>query len=924
MLITRRPQRKVSKPEDEHPAPIDADEPGRLGASPFRFAHPRIPQLWRRAQERGRRPDPMRRLLDMVDTTPLRPYVAAFVDTNAPPVPIDKSAVDAEIAAIDAHLRAGGTLSKEAGQHLNFAGRDVADTTAFHNLDLRFAAFRGSVLKGQQFGISNVADADFRDADLTDADLSQVTGLLPEQLSGADLTRCKLPADIATFDALENIGTLSENAGKIFVTAILSCIFGLLTTFTTRDIQLLTNSGTAELPVLSVAVSTRLFFGIAPLVLLLLSVGVHLYLQRLWETMAMLPAVFPDGQTADNKTYPWLVNDLIRIGFPILSRDKYRSALSWIQLRAFAIIAYWGVPATLVAVFFRCLSRHDDPLSLWQALITALSFAWACAMIWLHRTTLERADIDQRALIRYGVGVWARPTLTFLGVFAIGWVLIIDSCAGTPLLLTKAQRIQTFRWTRERPTRDAAARIDDTAQMLDSLMSHSPRTILARTKSLTTQERATLTDASKSLGDIPLLFDLDTRYAAWKNSSISHYALSTQLLTAPEFVPAPFNSGSIVEDITQLSDGWKPGPDTDYPNPPLPRAVVRTGDDVDVNTSTKSALKSEDYYVPGASAPAYDHEAREWHDRLTAAVKRSSFQGTNLRFLKAHGAFLVSADFRGAVMTGADFSDHADLRNAIFDASKSAGALLDFASFQYTKLDGAGLAYSNLTGADLSHATMIGVDLTNAVLSGANLRGTNLIGAGLSAAHLRGAGLANANLITANLTGADLIGVDLTGAHLIGANASHADLSATTLVGAKLQGAKLTGATLIGANGSKSATDATDLTDVDLAQSNLTGATFTKAILSGAKLDDADLTKTDLTKAHLDGASLVGAKLTATDLTAADLTEADLTNAYYPAQAAPHWPGGKLPPGWILHHVPTNDPRASGRTDLMELIPTDQ
>jgi len=918
MPITRRPQRKTPKPGNPPSTPTDAGEPSNLRSTPFRFAHPRIPHspLWG-----GRRPDPMRRLLDIVDTTPLRPYVAAFVDTNAPPVPIEKSAIDVEIAVIDAHLRAGGTLSKEAGQHLDFAGRDVTVTDAFQNLDLRFAAFRGSVLRGQQFGISNLADADFRDADLTDADLSQVTGLLPEQLSGADLTRCKLPADIATFDALENIGTLSENAGKIFVTAILSCIFGLLTTFTTKDVQLLTNSGTAELPVLSVAVSTRLFFGIAPLVLLLLSVGVHLYLQRLWETMAMLPAVFPDGQTADNKTYPWLVNDLIRIGFPILSRDKYRSALSWLQLRAFAIIAYWGVPATLVAVFFRCLSRHDDPLSLWQALITALSFAWACAMIWLHRTTLERADVDQRALIRYGVGVWARPTLTFLGVFAIGWVLIIDSCAGTPLLLTKAQRIQTFRWTRGRPTRDAAARIDATAHMLDSML---PSITLPQTRARATLERATLSDASKSLGDIPLLFDLDTRYAAWKNSSISHYALSRQLLTAPEFVPAPFNSGSIVEDITQLSDGWKPGPDTDYPNPPLPRAVVRTGDDVDVNTSTKSALKSEDYYVPGASAPAYDHEAREWHDRLTAAVKRSSFQGTNLRFLKAHGAFLVSADFRGAIMTGADFSDHADLRNAIFDSSKSAGALLDFASFQYAKLDGAGLAYANLTGADLSHATMIGVDLTNGVLSGANLRGTNLIGAGLGTAHLRGAGLANANLITANLTGADLIGVDLTGAHLIGANASHADLSATTLVGAKLQGAKLTGATLIGANGSKSATDATDLTDVDLAQSNLTGATFTKAILSGAKLDDADLTKTDLTKAHLDGASLVGAKLTATDLTAADLTEADLTNAYYPAQAAPHWPGGKLPPGWILHHVPNNDPRASGRTDLMELIPTDQ
>ena len=910
MLISHRPPRKTSQATP----PSDADGVNGVGTelshSRFRFA---------RARTRGQRP--MNRLLAMVASTPLQPFVAAFAGIPTVPVPIERDAVEERIAALDAAVRAGATISSERGHHLDLAGREIADVAILRNLDLRYARFRGAVLQGQQFGASNVAEADFRDADLSDADLSQVTGLLPQQLSGADLSRCKLPADVVKFSALENVGVLSQNAGKIFVTAILSCIFVLLTTFTTRDIQLLTNSGTAELPALGVSVSTKLFFGIAPLVLLILSVAVHLYLQRLWETMSQLPAVFPDGETVDNKTYPWLVNDLVRVGFPILSRERYRSSLSWLQLRSFAAIAYGGVPFTLVSVFFRCLSRHDDPLSLWQTVVTALSVSWACAMMWLHRTTLERADDSQTTLIRYSVGVFATPTLLFIAVTGVGWLLTMDSCSGTPILLSKAQRQLTYRWTKGHPTRNAGQRIDAASHVLDAAL---PSVKLASTRGGIVRERALLTEADGNLRDIPLLYNMDTRYAAWKNSTLSSYALSRQMLRVPEIFPAPFASGSIVEDTTQLSGGWKPGPDTDYPNPPLPRAVVRSGDDVYVNTSLKISLKSEDYYVPGSSTPAYDHDAREWHDRLTAAVKRSSFQGMNLRFLKAHGAFLVSADFRGAVMTGIDFSDHTDLRNAIFDASRSGGALLDFASLEYAKLDGAGLAYASLTGVNLGHASLIGADLTNAVLTGADLSGAKMIGAGLSGAHLRGANMANTNLITANVSGADMIGADLTGAHLIGGNASRVDLSAALLTGAKLEGANLSGASLIGTNAAKLTTEAADFSDVDLSGANLTGADFTKAVMSGARLDDADLTKATFAGAHLDGVSLVDAYLSSANLTGVDLSDADLTNACYPALQPPTWPNHRLPSGWIVRTMPASAPRAGGRTDLMELIPTDQ
>ena len=132
---------------------------------------------------------------------------------------LTEDALKAALETMDASLKRNETPSL-TGAHLDFHNKAFPRSDALQNLDLRFAQLRSADLRSQQFGSSNVADADFSDCDLTDADLSLVQNLLPHQLSGANLTRCKLPKSVAKFEALSNVAELSKNAGKLFSTMI--------------------------------------------------------------------------------------------------------------------------------------------------------------------------------------------------------------------------------------------------------------------------------------------------------------------------------------------------------------------------------------------------------------------------------------------------------------------------------------------------------------------------------------------------------------------------------------------------------------------------------------------------------------------------------------------------------------------------------
>ena len=203
--------------------------------------------------------------------------------------------------------------------------------------------------------------------------------LLVGSLAGADLTNAKLPDAIKEFEGLSHVTETSRNARKIFLGLILGCVYTWLTIATTTDVRLLTNSASSPLPIIQTEIPIVWFYWAAPAVLLCVYFYLHLYLQRLWQGLAALPAVFPDGKPLDERAYPWLLNGLVRAHVQRLKRG--RPALSRFEACISIVLAWWLVPLTLMMFWLRYLPRHDWSGTILQiALIVAAARDNGCHM----------------------------------------------------------------------------------------------------------------------------------------------------------------------------------------------------------------------------------------------------------------------------------------------------------------------------------------------------------------------------------------------------------------------------------------------------------------------------------------------------------------------------------------------------------------
>ncbi len=225
--------------------------------------------------------------------------------------------------------------------------------------DLTGADLTAAELRGADLRRAALRDCNLRDANLADADLSGARGLLAGQLGGTNLAGTKLPEDIAKFEGLANVAEASKTTQNLFFSILFVCAYTWLTIASTRDAQLVNNAAppSSRLPILGTDIPLVQFYLVAPLLLLCLFVYFHLCLQRLWEELGDLPAVFPDGRPLDKKAYPWLLNVLVRTHAPRLR--GHRTYLTYCQAFISIFLAWGLVPLTVVALWARYLRAHD-------------------------------------------------------------------------------------------------------------------------------------------------------------------------------------------------------------------------------------------------------------------------------------------------------------------------------------------------------------------------------------------------------------------------------------------------------------------------------------------------------------------------------------------------------------------------------------
>ena len=202
----------------------------------------------------------------------------------------------------------------------DLSGADLRNVS-LTDADLTGANLEHADLTGANLEHADLADANLqgalllrsklRAANFENADLSRAVGLLPAQLAGVNLAGARLPEKFGDFDGLRVVEEESKNARALFFSTLLSCVYGWLTIAGTSDVLLLTNSASSPLPIIGASIPIVSFYVVGPLILLLLYIYLHLHLQRLWERLADLPAVFPDGRSLGKRAYPWLLTGLV-------------------------------------------------------------------------------------------------------------------------------------------------------------------------------------------------------------------------------------------------------------------------------------------------------------------------------------------------------------------------------------------------------------------------------------------------------------------------------------------------------------------------------------------------------------------------------------------------------------------------------------
>ncbi len=256
--------------------------------------------------------------------------------------------------------------------------------------DLSNANLQGADLAETNLSKANLLSAKLAEAILQDATLTGATGVQAWQFAGADLTGATFGESPLDFEQpLRVVEEASKNARKIFISVLVGCAYSVLTLATTSGAGGSGNNSIA-LPILQTSVPTVWFYRGAPVVLLSMFVYFHLYLQNLWEALADLPAVFPDGRPADKKVYPWLLNGLVRFHFKLLRNDCL-PRLAFLKRLIPSLLAWWAVPLTLLA--FLTQQPIADRWSWgWQLVLASGSLVLAGYFQLLARRTLRQED----------------------------------------------------------------------------------------------------------------------------------------------------------------------------------------------------------------------------------------------------------------------------------------------------------------------------------------------------------------------------------------------------------------------------------------------------------------------------------------------------------------------------------------------------
>jgi uncharacterized protein YjbI with pentapeptide repeats len=649
------------------------------------------------------------------------PAVADFPAETPAAAEAPESEIEAAAILVTEHTRADSTnwaLEEKLASHKEWLesqgvsglkadlSRSQMEGAELIGVNLRFADFHDANLKEADLLLADLRDAclmrtnfeeaclvgsNLEGANLEGADLETAMGLVPRQLAGANLRAASLPPQIKEFSALEDYSRASRTALLLFSTTMALTLLSALMIWKTKDVQLIADS--SVLPFLhSTAASAALPAGelylIGPVLLIAVYLFFQFHLQRLWDAVLELPAVFPDGRVLGDKD-PWIIRGLLRAHFRWMNEDAPSTRL--VEKSVSIFLAYWIVPLTLLFFWGRYLTVQEMHGSALHVLLILAATAvaiytttrvgrpqiiWAITESRIHRI-LRSLNFLKPSTVTFALG----GLLAFL---SLGTVLGVPHDPGRVPQISAAD---IRRWA---PTVFWSMGYEPYADLTEAAISTKP---------------AGWTGADEQLGQVAggRLNNAKFRYAQaygifLVNSHLWRSDFRGAFLSEADFRGADLGQADLrgaILDRAQMTHANLDRAQLDGAN--LTRADLRG---VNLSYSSFQNAMMVDARLDGASLYSAHLGAS---NLLRANLQKTDFREAHLEGVNLEHADMQQAYLWSAKLNNAHLAD-AQLAGAIFIDAVLAGSDLHGALFQGTVLTNADLQDTNLDGADLRGA----------------------------------------------------------------------------------------------------------------------------------------------------------------------------------------------------------------------------
>jgi uncharacterized protein YjbI with pentapeptide repeats len=551
---------------------------------------------------------------------------------------------------------------------------------------------------------SMVRGVDFRNSNLEGANLSGVQGLTAERLAGANLSDAELPPSVSRFETLAVVEDLSKSSKTILMALLGACAYCWLTIGTTMDVRLLSNRGTSPLPIVQTNVPIATFFWIVPTALLFGSLYLHVRLQKLWQALGSLPAVFPNGMRLEDRVNPWLVTSIAcdRAVRPKPAVQRF----AWAEQAFGEFVTWWFIPATIAAFWLRYLSRQDPRGTILHVSLLVAAFVVAVIFRRAARAAISGHDTDALRTTTPGL-IASAVSVAILAAGFSGAALGVHhlefyGASFFPDLRGAHLSGENLRGVDLRKA-DATGVVLDGADIRDA---HLRGMQLA-------QSNLRAADLRNAKLDGVLLVGADLRDAQLQEATFAgaqlkgvRFSEKTDMrgarfegadLRGVDLKQAPL-AGVVMSTATQLDpDGL--------------RGTTLTGAVFTNMTLTKLDIRRADFTAANLDMAQFTGIRAGKQTKFNgASLRKAQFAGGVMKKSLFEGAKLQDARFEGIELLEVNFKD-AELQRVVFS-----GVALPEADFTRARLDGAKFEKgTNLKGAKFEDARLPGADLSGAI-----------------------------------------------------------------------------------------------------------------------------------------------------------------------------------------------------------------